>query len=184
MPGTAKALAAIVVSCCVAAAAAGCGSSPAGHGTASPSVPASVRATQSPGDPHAQILAAYTGMWQAFVVSARTSDYQPGPLQPYAEGTALTLLTHALYVNHQQNVVIRGEPVLHPQVTQITPSSSPDSARLTDCANDTHWREYSRSGGPVKGSPAGSHRIYAWLRLFSGTWKVTYVVVEKAGTCT
>ena len=180
MPGTAKALAAIVASCCVAA---GCARSPAGHGMASPSTSASARSTQSAGDPRAQILAAYTGMWQAFVVSARTSDYQPGPLQPYAEGTALTLLTHGLYVNHKQHVVIRGKPVLDPKVTRMTPASSPDSARLTDCANDTHWREYSLSGRKVSGSPAGNHRIYAWLRLFGSTWKVTYVVVEKAGTC-
>jgi hypothetical protein len=168
---------------CVAGAAAGCGSSPAGHGKASPSVSASVRATQRPGDSHAQILAAYTGMWQAYAASARTADYQPGPLQPYAEGTALTLLMHALYVNHQQDVVIRGEPVLHPQVTQMTPAASPDSARVSDCADGRHWLEYSTSGRPVSGAPAGRHRVYAWLRLFSGTWKVTYVVVEKAGTC-
>jgi hypothetical protein len=174
----------VIAACWMAGAAAGCASSPGDHHVTPRSAPASIPGTSSPGNPRARIVAAYTGMWQAFAASARTSDYQPGPLQPYAEGTALTLLTHALYVNHQQNVVIRGEPVLHPQVTQVTPSSSPDSARVTDCANDTHWREYSRSGGTVKGSPAGSHRIYAWLRVFNGTWKVTYVVVEKAGTCT
>jgi hypothetical protein len=184
MPGIAKPLAVIAACCCMAGAAAGCGSTPAGHGAATPPASASVRSTQSPGDPRAQILAAYTSMWQAFAASARTADYQPGPLDQYAEGTALTLLTHALYVNHQQNVVIRGKPVLDPQVTQMTPASSPDSARLTDCANDAHWLEYSLSGKPVAGSPSGSHRIYAWLRVFSGTWKVTYVVVEKAGTCT
>jgi hypothetical protein len=183
MPGIAKTLAAVAVGLCVAGAATGCGSPPAHHGVATPPATASVRATQSPGSPHAQILAAYTGMWQAFVVSARTSDYQPGPLQPYAEGTALTLLTHALYVNHQQNVVIRGAPVLHPQVTQMTPASSPDSARVIDCTDGRHWLEYSTSGRSVPGAPAGRHRVYAWLRLFSGVWKVTYVVVEKPGTC-
>ncbi|MGH3157437.1 MAG: hypothetical protein ACRDNF_12780, partial [Streptosporangiaceae bacterium] len=142
MPGTAKALAAIAMSFCVAGAAAGCGSTHAGPGKASPSASASVRATQSPGNPHAEILAAYTGMWHAFATSARTEDYQPGPLQPYAAGDALTVLTHALYANHQQNVILRGGPVLDPQVTQMTPAASPDSARLTDCASDKHWLQY------------------------------------------
>lgn len=181
MPGTAKALAAIVASCCVAT---GCGSSSAGRGKASPSAPADVRSTQSRGDPHAQILAAYTGMWQAFASSARTENYQPGPLQPYAAGDALTVLTHALYANHRQNVILRGAPVLDPQVTQMTPPGRPDSARVIDCASDKHWLQYTPQGRPVAGAPAGKHRIYAWLRLFDATWKATEVVVEKAGTCT
>ena len=183
MPGIAKALAAIVAGCCVAGLAAGCGSSPAGHSVATPSAPAPVHSTQRPGDPRSQILAAYTGMWQAFAALARTASYQPGPLERYAAGNALTLLGQGLYQNHMHGVVIRGAPALDPRVTGMTPASNPDSSTVSDCADDTHWLEYSRAGRPVSGAPTRHRRIYAWLRLFSGVWKVTYVVVEKAGTC-
>jgi hypothetical protein len=183
MRGIAQTLAAIVAGYCVAGAAAGCGSSAAAYDVASPSASASVRSPQSLDDPRARILAAYTGMWQAFAASARTGDYQPGALQPYAAGEALSVLTHALYANYQQNVILRGAPALNPQVTQMTPASSPDSARVTDCASDAHWLQYTPQNRSVGGAAAGKHRIYAWLWLFSATWKVTEVVVEKAGTC-
>jgi hypothetical protein len=182
MLGAAKALA-VISGCCLAGALAGCGSGPAGHGAAVPPAPSAARGTHSAGDPRAQILAAYTGMWQAFAAAARTADYQPGPLEQYAEGDALTLLTHGLYVNHQHGVVIHGAPVLDPEVTSLTPPANPGKARVTDCADDTRWREYSTSGRPVPGVPTGHRHIYAWLQLFGGTWKVTWVVVEKAGTC-
>jgi hypothetical protein len=178
-------LRAVPLACCLAlsAVATGCGSSPASHGAVAPSAPTSVHSTQSPRDPHAQILAAYTGMWHAFADSAHTADYQPGPLQPYTAGDALSALTHGLYENHRHGVVIRGALVLDPRVTSMTPARNPSRARVTDCADDAHWLEYSTSGRRVSGSPAGKHRIYAWLRLFGTAWKVTEVVVEKAGTC-
>jgi hypothetical protein len=178
-------LRAVPLACCLALSvvATGCGSSPAGHGAVAPSAPASVHSTQSPRDPHAQILAAYTGMWRAFATLARTASYQPGPLERYAEGNALTLLGHGLSENHQHGIVIRGAPVLKPEVTSMTPAKNPDRATVRDCADDTHWRQYSKSGHPVSGAPTGHRRIYAWLHLFSGVWKVTEVVVEKAGTC-
>jgi hypothetical protein len=73
--------------------------------------------------------------------------------------------------------------VLNPQVTSMMPATSPNRATVRDCADDTHWRQYSKSGRPVSGAPTGHRRIYAWLHLFGGAWKVTEVVVEKAGTC-
>lgn len=125
------------------------------------------------------ILGAYTGMWHAFAAAARTADYQPGPLARYAAGDALSVLTRGLYENHLHGVVVRGAPALDPRVTGVTSAS----AAVTDCADDAHWLEYSTSGRPAIGAPAGHRRIYAWLRLFGSTWKVTEVVVEKAGTC-
>jgi hypothetical protein len=122
-------------------------------------------------------------MWQAYVVAARTSDYQPGSLSQYAAGNALSVLTRSLYDDSKDGVVLRGAPVLSPAVTSVTPSGDPDAAAVADCASDTGWRQYTTAGKPVAGAPAGKHRITAQLRLFSSVWKVTYLVVEKAGTC-
>lgn len=151
--------------------------------TASSSAAAPSSGTATPADPQAQVLAAYTGMWSAYAVAARTADYQPGALSHYAAGGALTLLIHSLYENHLHGVVIRGHLVLDARVTGMSPAGSPDTSDLIDCADDTHWLDYTTSGQPAQGSPAGRHRIYAHLQLFGSTWKVTNLVVEKAGTC-
>ena len=158
---------------------AACGST-AGR-TPSPSAARSV--VTEPGDPGTLILNAYTGMWRAYAVAARTADYQAGSLSRYAAGDALMVLTRALLNDHQQGVVLRGAPVLDPQVTAMTPLADPDSSSVTDCADDSKWLQYSTSGQPASGAPAGRHRIYAQLQLFGPVWKVTGLVVEAAGTC-
>jgi len=166
------------------AAAAGCGAGPASPAAPSPSGPPSgVGGTAAPGDPRARILGAYTGMWHAYATAARTADYQPGALSRYAAGDALMVLTRSLYDNHRHGVVLRGAPALDPKVTGVTPAANPDSSSVTDCADDSRWRQYTTAGKPASGAPAGRHRIYARLRLFSSVWKVTSLVVEKAGTC-
>jgi len=188
MPDIARTLRAAALAAC-AVVAAGCGpaSSPApGLPASSPS--ATARSSPGPGgtvtgDPREQVLGAYTGMWDAYAVAARTAGYQPGPLSRFAAGDALAVLTRSLYDFHQNGVVARGAPVLHPQVTAMSPVSAPGTSAVTDCADDTRWLQYTTSGKPASGTPAGRHRIYARLRLFGTGWKVTSVVVEKAGTC-
>lgn len=187
LPGITKAVRAIALAGCLAAGGAGCGGSPPGHpalsSPASPSGAGSTGGTATPGDLRTQIVDAYTGMWHAYAVAARTADYQPGALARYAAGDALMILTRSLYDDHQHGVVLRGAPALHPRVTGLTPARNPDIASVTDCADDSRWRRYTTSGRPASGTPAGRHRIYAQLRLFSPAWKVTSLVVEKAGTC-
>jgi hypothetical protein len=56
-------------------------------------------------------------------------------------------------------------------------------AKVTDCADDTHAVAYSKSRKPVAGEPPGRQRVYAEVQPFDGTWKVTYLVVEKVGSC-
>jgi hypothetical protein len=186
LPGIARALRVAALAGCMAAGAAGCGGSPASHPSpASSATPAasSPGSTLAPRDPRSQILDAYTSMWQAYAVAARTADYQPGALAQYAAGDALMILTRSLYDDHQHGVVLRGTPVFDPRVTGMTPAADPDSSSVTDCADDSRWRQYTTSGKPASGAPAGRHRIYAQLQLFSSVWKVTSLVVEKAGTC-
>jgi hypothetical protein len=178
-------LRAIALTGCLAAA--GCGASPTSRPAPAPSAslsPSAADSTAATGDPRTQILDAYTGLWHAYAIAARTADYQTGALSQYAAGDALMILTRSLYDNHQHGVVVRGAPVLHPRVTGMTPAGNPDSSSVTDCADDSRWREYTTSGKPASGgAPAGRHRIYAQLRLFGSAWKVTNLVVEKAGTC-
>jgi hypothetical protein len=143
-------------------------------------VPVTVTTT---GNPRAAVIAAYDGMWQAYTTAARTASYLPGALSHYAAGDALAVLTRSLYDNHQQGIVLRGAPSLAPQVTSMSPAGRPGTSSVRDCADDSQWTQYTTAGKPVPGASSGRHRIYATVQLFSTTWKVTNLVVEKAGTC-
>lgn len=152
----------------------------ASSGVSSP-VPAASQATA--GGVRAQVLSAYLGMWHAYVAASRTADYRSAPLARYAAGDALSVLTHGLYDNYRQGIVTRGQPSFHPEVTVAYAAGRPVSASVSDCASSANWRGYHRSGRPAGGAPAGHRRISAWLLLFYGAWKVTYLVVGREGTC-
>jgi hypothetical protein len=118
-------------------------------------------------------------MWRAYAAAAATASYQPGTLSQFAAGDALMILTRSLYDNHQHGVVLRGQPVLNPRVTGLGAAT----AAVTDCADDSRWRQYTTSGQPAGGEQAGRHLIRARLQLLGASWKVTSLVVERAGTC-
>ncbi len=166
--------------------ASGCSSSPpAGSAPSAPAVP-SLPASASPvsaGAVKAQALAAYLGRWRAYVTASHTADYQSVSLARYAAGDALSVLTHGLYENYKQGVITRGQPSLNPHASVVFTSGAPVSASVTDCASSTNWRDYDRSGRPAGTSPPGRRRITAQLALFYGSWKVTYLVVGRPGTC-
>jgi hypothetical protein len=56
-------------------------------------------------------------------------------------------------------------------------------AKVTDCSDSSGSGTYYRSGKPAAGGAPGRQAIYAQVQPFDGTWKVTYLVVEKAGSC-
>ena len=184
MPGTAKALRTAVLASCAVAGIAGCASGTAGSRPSvhPDSVSPAVSSTARVGDPRTLARAAYLGMWQAYVVAARTADYQAPTLDHYAAGGALSVLTHGLYQEHQEGDVSLGQPVFHPVVTVLRALGGEASqADVTDCADSSHWLDY-HGGKPVAGQDQGRRYIIARLQPFGGTWKVTYLNVGKAGT--
>lgn len=185
MPRAARTLCAAAAVACLAAWTAGCASGSAG--TQPPArtdpVPSAPSSPAQKGSPQALARAAYLGMWQAYVAAARTADYQSASLDRYAAGGALSVLTHALYQEHQDGQVSLGKPVLHPAVTVVKGSGGDvTQADITDCADSSHWLNY-HGGKPVAGQDLRHRYIVARLQPFDGAWKVTYLNVGKAGTC-
>ena len=185
LPGAARLLWTAAAFSCAAAGVAGCasgtaGSQPPARTDPAPSAPSSPAQT---GDPQSLARAAYLGLWQAYVVAARTADYQTSTLDHYAAGGGLSVLTHALYQEHQEGEVSLGQPVLHPAVKVAKTSGGQASqVDVTDCADSSHWLDY-HGGKPVAGQDLRHRYIVARLQPFNGTWKVTYLNVGKAGTC-
>ena len=176
---------AAVLAGCAAAGLAGCAAgTPGSQSTVLPdrtvSAPASTAAT---GDPQALARQAYLGMWQAFVAASRTADYQYPSLDRYAAGAALELLIQGLYQDYRAGIVTRGQPSFDPVVTMTKTSLGTAEAKVSDCADDTNTVTYYKSGKLAPGDPPGHHEVSAQVQPFDGTWKVTYLVVDKAGTC-
>jgi hypothetical protein len=171
--------------CCLSAVTAGCAAGAASSQAAArpdyPPVP-----TVSSTAAGAQVAAAreaYLAMWQAFFTASRTADYQSPSLDRYAAGAALELLIRGLYQYHQEGIVTRGVPSHDVAVTMAKTSLGTAEAKVTDCSDSAGSGTYYKSGKPAAGAPPGRQAIYAQVQPFDGTWKVTYLVVEKAGSC-
>jgi hypothetical protein len=136
-----------------------------------------------PVDPAAAVLSAYRAMWADLVTAARTSAYQSPLLPQHASGNALTIFVQGLARDQLAGIVTKGQPVLDPRVTSLTPSVDPTHATLADCFDDTHWVEYKVSGGLANNAPGGLRATTAELVMKDGVWKVTQITIDKTGTC-
>ena len=122
-------------------------------------------------------------MWADWVNAGITSNYQSPLLPEHASGNALSVLVQGLAKNQQQGIVTKGEPVLNPQITSLSPPGSPTQATITDCLDDAHWLEYKTSGGLANATPGGLHATTAIIMNTGGSWKVTQLAVQSIGTC-
>jgi hypothetical protein len=122
-------------------------------------------------------------MWVDLVTAARTSDFQSPLLPRHASGDVLTLFKQGLARDQLHGIVTRGDPVIHPEVSSVSPSGAPTIATVVDCFDDTHWIEYKISGGLAKNAPGGRRSATAVLTKSHGTWKVTKLTVGATGTC-
>ncbi len=129
------------------------------------------------------MLTAYRRMWADLVTAARTSDFQSPLLSRYTTGEAHTLFVQGLARDQLHDIVTRGQPVLDPRVSSLTPPGDPTRATVTDCFDDTHWSEYTTSGARAKNTPGGRRATTADLVDSGGTWKVDQLEVGSVGSC-
>lgn len=147
------------------------------------STPAAVSPTSVTEDPPGEALDAYRGMWADFVSAARTSNADSPLLPRHASGAALRLIRDGLRADRKDGRVTRGWLQLHPRVVSVKPKEDPRRVGVRDCADDTHWLLYTRSGRRAAGSPPGHHHVEALVTRSGHAWRVSAFFVEKAGTC-
>src|SRR4051812_35228541 len=128
-------------------------------------------------------LAAYRAMWQDMVIADETADFQSPALAHHASGDALSLLVKGLYDAKQRGVVVKGQPVMRPQVTSLTPPQNPTEVDVVDCFDDSRWLEYKPSGELADNTPGGRRHVEAIVMLNGGVWKVDKLAVNAEGTC-
>lgn len=167
----------VALTACVALALAACGSGPsASSSTTTPS-------TTTAASPSGAVIAAYRTMWGDLVIAARTSDYQSPLLSQHATGAALTLLVQGLARDQLHGIVTRGRTSHHLVIASLTPAANPTRAVVHDCFDDSGWIEYTTDGKRAKNAAGGRHDTTATLVEVGGTWKVSQLTVEPAGSC-
>ncbi|MDT0303613.1 hypothetical protein [Streptomonospora wellingtoniae] len=160
------ALSAVLVAGCST----GAGTPPGADG--SPAAGGARPSASAAGDRQAA-LDAYTAMWQEAAAASRKGGGATGELDRYATGAALLLLSEALAGadGHQ----VTGAPELAPEA-EITGA---DSARVTDCLDDSAWN---LGAGPA--SPgSGPRRVEAGLVHDGLAWRVSELRIWEPGTC-
>jgi hypothetical protein len=131
----------------------------------------------------ATVINDYRTMWADLVTAARTSNYQSKLLPQHATGDALSLLVQGLAKDRELGIVTRGQPVLQPSISSLTPAANPTKASITDCFDNTHWVEYKTNGKLQKNAPGGRRATTAELVRMGSTWKVTELTIRATGTC-
>ena len=128
-------------------------------------------------------MAAYRGMWDAFVAAGKVSDPDAPDVRKYASDQALRLIVNALYTNKVQKKVIRGDLKINPKATALKPTNNPTEATISDCVNDEKWLVYKASGALVNDVPGGRHSTTATVKRTTDGWKVSSFILKEAGTC-
>jgi len=157
-------------------------------GPFSPSAPSPpVLASGSPAEAAEQAaLAAYRGMWAAYDSAGQPPEADPDypVLERYATGDALETLVAGLTSIRQAGLVLDGEVVYSPTVTELSPPSAPNMARVEDCADSTSAARVRADGEPFEDEPGGRRRIVADVEVVDGgIWKVTGFAVREVGSC-
>ncbi|WP_245849097.1 hypothetical protein [Lentzea kentuckyensis] len=130
-------------------------------------------------------LAAYLGMWDAFVAAAATSDGQSSKLSQYATGFALSTLSQGLKADRDNGFVSKGSPNHNAQVSSVEPLANPVKVTIGDCSDSTNALKYRVDNGEPADDGAGGRRfIKATVeKQADGSWKVTSFGVQGVGTC-
>ena len=172
-----------------AAGVASCTSDQAPKSTPSPNISLQAPST-TPTNPDAaavqDAIAAYSGMWDAYVRVLASPDPDSPELARYATGNALKTLTGGVRDVRDQGLKGEGEFTLAPRVTEVAPTTSPTKVGIRDCLDDSKARIVRASPGPAYSDKPGGRRLCLATveRQGDGAWKVTSFGLHEVGSCT
>ncbi|GAA0919054.1 hypothetical protein Vau01_096260 [Virgisporangium aurantiacum] len=131
-------------------------------------------------------VAAYRGMWDAYVRVLASPDPDSPELARYATGNALKTLTGGVRDVRDQGLKGEGEFTLAPRVTEVAPTTSPTKVGIRDCLDDSKARIVRASPGPAYSDKPGGQRLCLATveRQGDGAWKVTSFGLHEVGSCT
>jgi hypothetical protein len=130
-------------------------------------------------------VAAYRGMWDAYMRVLANPDPNNPELARHATGNALKTLTDGVRDVRDKGLKGEGKFTLSPQVTEIAPTTSPTKIGIRDCVNTAESRIVRASPGPAYSDKPGGRRLCIATvdRQGDGAWKVTSFGLHEVGSC-
>jgi hypothetical protein len=135
-------------------------------------------------DVRQQAIDAYVGMQRAYLKATETADPNYPELAKYASGRALEVLKTGLKGIQDQGLRGRGEATFRPRVESVEPAGEPTKIGIRDCMDTSRTELYKANGDPYRDEPGGNRLVIATVEMVNGTWKVTGLGVQEAGSCT
>jgi hypothetical protein len=129
-------------------------------------------------------VAAYRGMWDAYLRALAVPDPARPELARYAAGNALQTLVSGVREVKDRGLKGEGAFKTAPRVTDVAPASAPTKVGIRDCFDDSDARIVRASPGPAHSDPPGGRRlcIASVERQADGAWKVTSFGLRAVGT--
>jgi hypothetical protein len=149
-------------------------------------LPASSPAAPNAGDAPQAAVAAYRGMWAAYMGVLGAPDPDSPELARYAAGDALSTLVDGVREVRNNGLKGEGEFSLAPRVTEVAPATSPTKVGIRDCLDDSQAQIVRASPGPAYNDKPGGRRLCLATveRQSDGAWKVTSFGLHEVGSCT
>lgn len=153
--------------------------SPTPTATRTPTVDPEIAAAE------AAVLEAYRGYWATKVTILADTSVDPGPeLETYAIDTALTDVYSSVLTFRTDRIVMVGEPVLNPVVSEIVPGVE-GTAAIKDCVDVANWQPMFRDTGDSAAAPGQATRVTAnaTAYYYLGHWTIRTYVVDRETPC-
>jgi len=128
-------------------------------------------------------IAAYRGLWAAYIAATRHPDPNDAGIRKYATGDALHVFDSGLASMQRQGLAGKGTVVLHPKPVDIEPVAAPAIVGVSDCVDSAGSHLYKVDGSTYHDTKGGKRQVNAMVELRDGVWKVTEFAAQAVGTC-
>jgi hypothetical protein len=156
-------------------------SSPASD-AATPSAPSAVEARA-----RKDVVAAYRGMIGERIKAYAKASLEDNKITDYATGKALRDVKHAVFINMQNGIIVKGEPRVSLSEDDVVLSleSLPQRATLRVCFDTHTWKPIDKTSGKSVAAPDQVKRymITAKLQRQADQWRVTEERADKEQKC-
>ena len=137
----------------------------------------------------AAILEVYRGYWRTKVQLFAAPNPNSAPFEAlwtqfalYAVDTAQSDVYSTAFDMQHNGIVVHGQPVLTPSVSDIVPGQS---ASITDCVDSTNWQPIYAATGKSAAAPGQAARLVtnSTVVFYDNRWVVNTSVVNRDTTC-
>ncbi|MET9396130.1 hypothetical protein [Kitasatospora sp. NPDC002965] len=145
--------------------------------------------TSSAPDPTADAkegaLAAYRGMWTVTVKAYGAGSLNGvDDLEAYMADKALAGFKVAVAYYDKNNMVVKGKPLLVPQVQTLDLAGKPSRVTIRDCVDTSNFQPVDRTTGQPSATDGKTRHVMNAVTMFlDGKWLVTDAAYDREQTC-